>query len=238
MKRGKLGFLSAFLLLLFLSSCETGGDVYCRSFVNGYIYAPNKIEVASYYGGEGIAFDIYGSKRVDMFSTGEDLTLYDIICKENNDMTYNNNIRQIIDGAPRNVSYYPNFASINIVSDMDFDAEHPAGTSLNDVMWIAFRSYYDYIASNYTSKVPYSANEGEREYFKKLEELSSDELRLLCHNTLGCAFRKYPDELKEHTITFTITDVNGNSISCSFVYDFAKYKFVDYSELEEYYKID
>ena len=232
MKREKLGFLSAFLLLLFLCSCETGGRVYCRSFINSYIVSDQRIDVY-HISDNCILFTIKGS-RVDIFSTGDDQALYDRICKENNDMTYNGYTTLIIDGFPLNVSYYPNFASINIVSDMDFDAEHPAGTSLNDLLFVNYSSYYDYIASNYTLNYP----DGRKGYIKMINDIETNDLKLLASRGNNLSFTKYPDVLNKHTLTITFTDVNGNSISCSFVYDFAKYKFVDYSELEEYYKID
>ena len=44
----------------------------------------------------------------------------------------------------------PDITRISIKSDSDFDAEHPAGTSLNDIVRLYSTSVYPYIKSGYT----------------------------------------------------------------------------------------
>lgn len=49
--------------------------------------------------------------------------------------------------------------SIDIVADKDFDKEHPAGTSLNNLFTLKYNAYHSYIKGNYKNV---HAKEGER----------------------------------------------------------------------------
>ncbi len=160
-----------------------------------------------------ISLSPIGDKSVSFRSTGEDKELYDSICAENGDTSFNRDVTLIVDLINISSSY-PDVASINVTSDKDFDAEHPAGTPLNDCLEVTFYSAYQYIQSGY--------NEDELSRDKQtklLSEVSSTEFLL---NTYRREFEfvKQPTLLGTHTITFSLTSVSGDVFEDSLEFDF------------------
>lgn len=85
--------------------------------------------------------------------------------------------------------------AISITSDSDWNADHPAGTSLNDLFDITYYTYYPYVSNRYTG-------EELSEITKPLTELQHAEMKLIQHFIyLVCATRP-TDELR-HTLTIS-----------------------------------
>ncbi|MCC8088629.1 MAG: hypothetical protein LIO79_05120 [Rikenellaceae bacterium] len=81
----------------------------------------------------------------------EKLLRYDQYCERYNDYGYDS-----IVAYPSSHGQYPNkyfsdiFTGVDIISDKDFDSEHPAGTSLSDICTFYTLSPLEYIKSRYT----------------------------------------------------------------------------------------
>ena len=71
------------------------------------------------------------------------------LAKANDDFSYNRK------GQGFGVCLYKKTESLHVVSDAAYDAEHPAGTLLDDVLDVMFWSAEDYLKSGYTSFLDY-----------------------------------------------------------------------------------
>lgn len=112
---------------------------------------------------------------------------------------------------------------ITISCDTDFDAEHPAGEPLDDMVKLEFHSYYEYIKNGY--KYP----DGTSSYFllnfcdidAKVATLVKLEpfIAQLINVTPLIFFTATPAELGEYTFTLA-TEINGEVFKTSFAYTF------------------
>lgn len=103
--------------------------------------------------------------------------------------------------------YADNFTAVRVVSDRDWDAEHPAGTPLNDKMNIRYTSCAEFIGSGYIWSLL-----GESMRTKRLCDLASDDLRVVRFDTRSIIlyFVEVPEHSEEkHTLTVTLTDAAG-----------------------------
>ncbi len=111
---------------------------------------------------------------------------------------------------PYDVSAMP-LNSINIVADKDFDAEHPAGSLLNDIFTLEYASAYNLIQSNYDPEI----NIHQRGHYQKIPLSDFKPLILPCY-TYHLYFNKLPDVFGtyEFTISFDYGEdpVSGRSV--------------------------
>ena len=78
---------------------------------------------------------------------------YRDLCRKHGDVGYNRKIAYL---SGRNVVYNASdLLSVKVYSDRDFDAEHPAGSSLADIIRFLSCSPKEYIASGYKSLYRY-----------------------------------------------------------------------------------
>jgi hypothetical protein len=158
----------------------------------------------------------------DWKSKGREKVIYDSLCVLHNDMSYNKK-RNYIAGPDWGLNYKGDIQSIDVVSNADFDIQHPANSSLNDIIRFISVSLYPYILSGYKDtydwehNLPESfhcekqlreqANYNEAVCYhpvnKKLSELTSLDLILVDLKTF-LVFEKQPDIVKEHELTVTI----------------------------------
>ena len=169
---------------------------------------------------------IRGKGRVKHYSwrgEGESKTTYEALCRKHNDLTYNKK-REYRLSPEWGVCSAIDFKEIDIVSNKDFDAEHPAGTSLKDIVRFVSVSPKKFIDSGY--KETFNWRRNRPEIFKKdsmiqimfqretenyfpinmlLKDIGKDEMQMLPVNTHGILFfDKEPTAEKEHTLTVTI----------------------------------
>jgi hypothetical protein len=108
------------------------------------------------------------------------------------------------------------FTSIDITSDRDFDSEHPAGTSLGNLVKFYGISFWKYIENGYkfapydTPNVPDELNNhthnlqrGEYLVFKKLSDLEPQDMKLLSLFSTKLYFQTRPSEAGTHNFTVT-----------------------------------
>lgn len=152
---------------------------------------------------------------------------YDALCEKHGDMTFD----RIIKIQPWENVMYPavDFVSIKVTSDADFDAEHPEGEPLNDILTFDSCSAKPYIDSGYTE---YDKAADIRKYSvinKNLAEVTVDDLTLLGTGQTGyepverrdvgylgiLIFNKEPTLSKTHTFTVTMTADDGRVFEAS-----------------------
>jgi hypothetical protein len=213
------------LLTMLLSGCnekgqekEYGRSIYRRSYAMYFCTASElKLTVYPETDKKAIVFDILTD--IDVFHN-------DVLCEKYGDTTYDREEFVPIGVEPSFLAYSP--VSIEIVSDADFDAEHPAGTSLIDIVTYDGQSSKPFIDSGYQmcywedkDKFYYYKNTNERPYYpvyKKVSELTEEDLMLIYgfggDIVYGHLYFDYlPTLSQQHRITVTFTDERGEKFS-------------------------
>ena len=177
---------------------------------------------------------IRGKGRVKHYSwrdEGGEKTTYEALCRKHNDLTYNKK-REYRLSPEWGVCSAIDFKEIDIVSNKDFDAEHPAGTSLKDIVRFVSVSPKKFIDSGY--KETFNWRRNRPEIFKKdsmilslfqretenyfpinrlLKDMGRDEMQMLPANTHGILFfDKKPTADKEHKLKVTIYIGNNRKL--------------------------
>lgn len=103
------------------------------------------------------------------------------------------------------------YAGIKIVSDADFDENHPAGSSLADIIMCLYGTYWPYIQSNYLD-TPDNSHAKSVDVLKRINELTVEDLTLI-RTTDKFYFYLYflntPTLATQHNFTITMTTVEG-----------------------------
>ena len=118
---------------------------------------------------------------------------------------------------------------IDVFSDTDYDAAHPAGTPLNDIVDIRFSSGEDYLQSGYTkgkylgktTRLPIRYNSFYKTYDvsrsvidlqESLEEFNRIKRKLIAFN-FAFEFRSDPSHTAEHNFTIVYRNEQGLTLS-------------------------
>lgn len=235
------------LALTLLLTCILGGCMKIeqikkmRSFVFTY-YATPEILLKSYtddFSSDAIA--IIASGKVQLYAFNTNTTEeYDRLCAKHNDMSYNKEIQflQMMSqvGDRRYLAY--DFNAINIRSNMDYDDNHPAGTSLTDIITFQTASPIQYITSGYkttnqlnssTSIYKYlkNSNSNDMEYLspiiKNAASITPSDLVLLgadCSLIGLLIFDTPPTAAKTHTFTVSATTDEAKTFTSTIEYTF------------------
>lgn len=94
-------------------------------------------------------------------------------------------------------------STIEVTSDMEFDSEHPAGSSLMDIAYLDFSSYAPILRSKEYSNPKIS---------KRFEELSSEDFKII-GETILLSFTSKPTTSNIHNMSITITFDDGKIFS-------------------------
>jgi hypothetical protein len=224
------------LVVIFGSSgCDVVQTHKFRSYITGYSdYQRFDLQLSD---GNNIA--IVGSEGVwlcEWDSKDAKKKMYDSLCVLHNDMSYNKK-RDYIAGPNWGVNYKGDFTSIDMVSNADFDEQHPANSSLNDIVRFMSISLYPYILSGYKDtfdwernlpenfkcekRLSEQANNHEASCYhpvdKRLSEIILSDLvlvDLMSFYKTGAligflVFEKQPTIAKEHELTVTIKVSDG-----------------------------
>ena len=196
--------------------CWYGIPTFSKSYVQEYIlYDGIKVRRAITHSTKYLDLYVNITRRVNFLSKGEDKKMYDKICEMYGDTEYNQEVFLIAEGVPMVSVEYPACAAIEVVSTRDFDAEHPAGTSLTDIMSVKYQSAAGYIESGYTDL------EDLFEWkVRPLNELQPQDLALSVHN-IFLIFDKEPDVLEQHALSIKWTSAEGNTYTTTYNYDFS-----------------
>ena len=204
------------LAILLLGGCYPGERYFLRSFVEEFeMYNDIVVERAlSSTSTKHLRLRVKSDRWVNYLSEGADKAKYEQLCTLYGDTSYNMEVNRPLEMA-RVVTKYPHFSIIDVRSDKDFDAEHPAGTPLNDIMSIRFQSAKEFIESGYSDPTL-----EEKIYTKSLAELDKDDLELSIHN-LFLIFDKEPEVLTTHLLTFECINAMGEKYTTTYSYDFS-----------------
>jgi hypothetical protein len=226
MKRLILLSISAMLLS---TGCDVSKTRLFKSYITEYSYDKN-IELKITNKGNIAIYRKYTSEddhiktaSYSFKSKGEEKKRYDELCKIHNDMSYNQKRSYIVAPLWGRCSAI-DFKEIDVISDKDFDSEHPAGTSLKDIVRFVSISPKKFIDSGY--KETFNWRRNKPKIFKKesmissmfheetenyfpinglLKDIGSNEMQMLPEDTHGILFfDKEPTAEKEHTLTVTI----------------------------------
>ena len=226
MKRLILLSISAMLLS---TGCDVSKTRLFKSYITEYSYDKN-IELQITNKGNIAIYRKYTSEddhiktaSYSFKSKGEEKKRYDELCKIHNDLSYNKK-RSYIVVPIWGICSAIDFREIDVISDKDFDSEHPAGTSLKDIVRFVSVSPKKFIDSGY--KETFNWEKNEPNFFAKdsmiptmfqpeswnyfpinglLKDIGTDEMQMLPEDTHGILFfDKVPTAEKEHTLTVTI----------------------------------
>ena len=221
-------FLSLVAVLLCMG-CDISKTILFKSYVTRYFYSEN-IQLRITDAGNISIYREYmpENKKVktaiySFNSKGEEKKIYDELCKIHNDLSYNQKRSYIADPLWGKCSAI-DFREIDVVSNKDFDSEHPAGKSLKDVVRFVSISPKQFIDSGYKATFDWKKNEPG--FFAKdpmipsmfqsetgcyfpinglLSDIGKDEMQMLPVNTHGILFfDKQPTAENEHSLTVTI----------------------------------
>jgi len=226
-------FLSLAAVLLCMG-CDVSKTILFKSYMTIYYYSEN-IQLRITDAGNIAIYREYTSKEDNIKtasysfkSKGENKKIYDELCKIHNDLSYNQKRSYIVAPLWGRCSAI-DFKEIDVVSDKDFDSEHPAGMSLKDIVRFVSISPKKFIDSGY--KETFNWRRNKPKIFKKesmissmfheetenyfpinglLKDIGSDEMQMLPEDTHGIlSFDKEPTAEKEHTLTVTIYTREG-----------------------------
>ena len=203
---------SAILLGLILYGCSSHEDIWTDSYIEEY-YEINGLRIHQLTFGS-ITF-IGSGRSASIKSTGEDKAWFDRICHENGDFTYSRKVR-LMYGMPGIIAYTPDIVSIDVCCEDDFDASHPAGSSINEYIKIAYRHAGDYITSGYKDP-PYPDLRRQK---RQLSEITPEDLKVLLSAEL--LFVTKPEKTGIHSLKVVLKTADGKEYSDTFRYDFSK----------------
>lgn len=242
-------FWGLVVLLLILIGCDPHYKMTkCPSYVVCYtnlesidlsLYEPSNPCCIVIHAGNDLPLSVYGLR-----STGIEKDKYDQLCQKHNDLSYNHY---------RSLSYGPaidfdsvtynecDFTEIIVTSDKDFDATHPAGRNLSDIVRFMSWSPYRYILSGYSDYYHYNKADVSEAFDqmmrifinekafdptfdatcypidKLIVDLTKDDMTLNGYDAPGFIgmlyFDKVPNEKGEYTITVSIKTDNGSTLS-------------------------
>lgn len=115
-----------------------------------------------------------------------------------------------------------NIVSIDVVTETNYDAEHPAGSSLNDICVLEAESPYKHIKSGYTLTHDWpKAEVGQRQkdkgsipFSKPLTECTAEDMILMgdgAYSLCKIKLEKMPTAGSKQLITITLTEETGKT---------------------------
>ena len=151
MKKNTFAYLLMCGLCAFLLSACGGRWVTerIRSYVTSFI-EPSAFQMKLTDNNNILLYWSHISRWTSFWSKGDDRIRYDELATQYNDLSYNRRIGFFSTSGPEGRTYASNqIASIDVVSDTDFDAEHPAGVSLAGLVRLLSASPIRFIESGY-----------------------------------------------------------------------------------------
>lgn len=206
-----------------LAGCDRTYYYKVDSYIQVY-YEIDRLRVDDMVYGHDFRICAGGDDYVSFKSTGEQKKEYERQCEKNGDTGYNREIDLIADQYDVACGY-PDMTSIVVTSDKDFDAEHPAGASLNDCVTVTYESAYGYIRSGYNKEyLLFNRDDTDNRDLKPVTKVLSDvvpeDLKLLV-SEIAMDFVKVPDDLSEHEITVSVVLEGGKRLEASMSFDFS-----------------
>ncbi|WP_297447529.1 hypothetical protein [uncultured Alistipes sp.] len=155
---------------------------------------------------------LWGTSFDDEALARQNAAKYDSLSKAHNDLDYNRRTLTMVLEC-----LYRRTTGIHVVSDTDYDEEHPAGTYLDDIIRIHFKSAEDYLATGYTSLKQYLGKTTRSSSYYGASDLDLSEYldefnhiqRKLIRFSFNFRLTKAPDRTGTHRFTITYTNEDG-----------------------------
>ena len=145
----------------------------------------------------------------------EHLLRYDSLCKAHKDTEYSRKEKHY-SGAQIGIVTYRRM-TLDITSDTQYDAAHPAGTSLADIIDVCAYSAKEMIDSGYDYKSVCEKGDAMK-YGKKLDmslTRFNEEYRKLIRDGIYLDFKTAPDVTSTHRFTVTYRDEDGRVLTAT-----------------------
>ena len=210
-------YIFTLLSIFCIVSCDIQTSDFFRSYINTY-FVTESITLKN--GQNKLYLCLYPSntntKTYNWKSTGEKKDIYDSLCIRNNDMTFNRTV-QYVEYPHWGNNYMAEYIdSIHIVSNSDFDTNHPAGTLLNDIITLKWQTIKNFIDNEYKwldgkTGIAEGTLLSNREV--QLSALQPNDLILIFNSTIEFDFNKTPTNSKTHYFTVTVFFDTGEKLS-------------------------
>ncbi len=226
-------------MFLFLSSavfcsCVVGGEkpvgsdipVFVQNLIVRYVEGP--IEIVEYLGDPHVKIlrersESYSSPEAYPGGTGHEEFLR--IAERNGDLSYNRSVNPITLMARE--CFAENFKEAHLVctssqDDAPWDADHPVGSRLDDVVQLEFSTYADYVRNGYPESGKSAGTENTTKLVKKfISELTPDDLAMIdCGNSgsMRLLFGNAPVS-GTYVLDFTLVSADGKEKTARYTYD-------------------
>ncbi|GHT11048.1 hypothetical protein FACS189432_03320 [Bacteroidia bacterium] len=199
-----------------------------RSYITEY-YDYDKLDLEISNTGNILIVGVGQKAACSYKSTGEKKELFDNLCLIHNDINYNQK-RDFIAVPNWGINFKGDVVSIDIISNKDFDEQHLANSSLNNIIRFMSTSLSKYFIGGYNSLFDWDSDipenfinnglnlysKGKNEYHpidvKLSESIPSDFVlaELVTFRVVGVlSFEQSPTLSKEHELTVTIKVNDG-----------------------------
>ncbi len=207
------------LSMILLSGCDRAYDYFSKAYVQWYSeIAEVRLSVPKDSENE-ILFHTEDGVILDFRDQGPNSKVFEKVCKEHGDFSYNRDVSLIMDW-PKIGSFYPDILEISVYSNKDFDSAHPAGEPLNDLVELTYGSVKDYVRSGYKNK-------NEIVQIKKsLDKMvPEDYILFFLPPASECGSLKFttlPQDMSEHIITVKVKTAAVKVFEASIPFTFKK----------------
>ena len=190
------------ILLLSLAGCEIVRTGKRTGYIGTYVYFnPDKAILTYDNGGcsmllEPAYMNVYVNSYNFVFNSNPSLEeRYYALCEKFGDIKPDGFTCSSYNHLPYPIAYFEIVNTIAITSNADWNADHPAGTSLNDLFDITYHTYYPYVSNRYVGEELTTVT-------KPLTELQYAEMKLIrTFMNLDCS--TLPTESERHTLTIS-----------------------------------
>ena len=207
-------FLLLLASLLLICNCTRVTHVYSDSYIMYYnIHDGIKLMYGERVKGEYWLYlsPLQPTRIVSYESKNKDKLIYDELCVKHNDLSYCREV-PFYNGIGGAIASYPDYTSVSITSNSNYDEEHPAGTPLNDIIICEYCSSYLYVIGGYADESLLDVKT------KPLLEVTADDLAML--GRLNFFFTQNPDTSGRHDITVSVTTDDGRTFTATCTMDF------------------
>lgn len=215
-----------------LAACN-GSSNYQKSYVRAYFKSEGLELTCFSYEDEVYLFldPVNWNVKNYWFNSREDEVIFDSLCEVNRDLSFKKIVRDAVD-TYYGECYAENFCKIEVLSDTDFDVNHPKGVLLNDIVQLQYHSLKPFIDSDYfvpCGDIHKCPPEDGTMYNKLASEIICTDLHMLPtmsyvlvigdegaereiridRSFARFSFTKLPDVLQPHTITVKLYETTG-----------------------------
>ncbi len=200
-------------------------------YIQEYYDGPLKCDVLNLYGGMpfisvSLKTELQSEiKKYSNKSTGDEANKYRNLCLKHNDLDFRG--EDPLFSHPAKQCYAKDIESIELTCDSDFDAKHPAGSSIMDIMEYQTTSFGPFVTSGYKGDFHnHNAALSTIEIcITPADSIDPEYMMLLSSiNLFKLFFNCAPDQKKEIGLTLAITFDDKTAVTFNVTADFSGYQ--------------